>query len=94
MLFNDSICDVAPPLPLPQSKLPPTSPNEVNKGLDPVLYCTEWFMSMFSRTLPWPTVLRIWDMFFFEGVKVLFKVALAVLSLAFQRQKDRQDCPG
>ena len=94
MLFNDSICDVAPPLPLPQSKLPPTGPNEVNKGLDPVLYCTEWFMSMFSRTLPWPTVLRIWDMFFFEGVKVLFKVALAVLSLAFQRQKDRQDCPG
>ena len=51
-------------------------------------------MSMYSRTLPWPTVLRIWDMFFFEGVKVLFKVALTVLSLTFQKQKDRDDCPG
>lgn len=77
-----------------QSKLPPTSPHEVHKGLDPVLYCTEWFMSLFSRSLPWPTVLRIWDMFFLEGVKVLFKVALAVLNFAFLRPKDREECPG
>ncbi|XP_003388923.1 PREDICTED: TBC1 domain family member 10A-like [Amphimedon queenslandica] len=76
------------------SKLPPTNPNEVHKGLDPVLYCTEWFMSIFSRSLPWRSVLRVWDMFFFEGVKVLFKVALAIMSLSFSKPKQREECPG
>ncbi|MFH4976040.1 hypothetical protein AB6A40_002749 [Gnathostoma spinigerum] len=45
-------------------------------GVDPILYMIEWFMCIYCRTLPWPTVLRVWDMFFCEGVKVLFKVAL------------------
>ena len=51
-------------------------------------------MSMYSRSLPWPTVLRIWDMFFFEGVKVLFKVGLAILNIAFNKPKDREECIG
>lgn len=28
----------------------------------------EWFMCLYCRTLPWPTVLRIWDMFLCEGI--------------------------
>lgn len=35
--------------------------------IDPILYMTEWFMCAFSRTLPWASVLRVWDMFFCEG---------------------------
>ena len=35
--------------------------------IDPLLYMTEWFMCAFSRTLPWSSVLRVWDMFFGEG---------------------------
>lgn len=35
--------------------------------LDPILYMTEWFMCAFSRTLPWASVLRVWDMFLCEG---------------------------
>ncbi len=35
--------------------------------IDPILYMTEWFMCAFSRTLPWASVLRMWDMFFCEG---------------------------
>lgn len=35
--------------------------------IDPILYMTEWFMCIFSRTLPWSCVLRVWDMFFCEG---------------------------
>ena len=35
--------------------------------IDPLLYMTEWFMCAFSRTLPWSSVLRVWDMFFCEG---------------------------
>lgn len=47
-------------------------------NVDPVLYMVEWFMCVFCRTLPWPTVLRVWDMFFCEGAKVLFKVAIVL----------------
>ena len=42
--------------------------------IEPVLYMTEWFMCFFSRTLPWPLVLRVWDMFMCEGIIVIFKV--------------------
>ena len=35
--------------------------------VEPILYMTEWFMCVFSRTLPWSCVLRVWDMFFCEG---------------------------
>ncbi|XP_051973968.1 TBC1 domain family member 10A-like [Xyrauchen texanus] len=47
--------------------------------IDPVLYMTEWFMCAFSRTLPWSSVLRVWDMFFCEGVKIIFRVGLVLL---------------
>ncbi|XP_007562254.1 TBC1 domain family member 10B [Poecilia formosa] len=47
--------------------------------IDPILYMTEWFMCIFSRTLPWSSVLRVWDMFFCEGVKIIFRVGLVLL---------------
>ncbi|KAI7803329.1 TBC1 domain family member 10A-like [Triplophysa rosa] len=47
--------------------------------IDPILYMTEWFMCIFSRTLPWSCVLRVWDMFFCEGVKIIFRVGLVLL---------------
>ncbi|KAG7334682.1 hypothetical protein KOW79_001278 [Hemibagrus wyckioides] len=47
--------------------------------IDPILYMTEWFMCIFSRTLPWSCVLRVWDMFFCEGVKIVFRVGLVLL---------------
>lgn len=38
--------------------------------IDPLLYMTEWFMCAFARTLPWSSVLRVWDMFFCEGTRL------------------------
>jgi hypothetical protein len=54
------------------------------QGIDPILYMTEWFMCIFARTLPWCTVLRVWDMFFCEGIKVLYRVGLYLLLSAFE----------
>lgn len=45
----------------------------------PAEFMIEWFMCLFTRTFPWPTCERIWDMFFCEGVKVLFRVALVLI---------------
>lgn len=42
--------------------------------IDPLLYMTEWFMCAFARTLPWSSVLRVWDMFFCEGTRLCWIV--------------------
>lgn len=36
-------------------------------------------MTLFSRTYRAPQLFRIWDMFFCEGVKVLFRLSLVIL---------------
>ncbi|KAI9325294.1 rab-GTPase-TBC domain-containing protein, partial [Zopfochytrium polystomum] len=44
-----------------------------------LIYLPQWLLTMFTVTLPWPSVLRVWDMFFCEGIKVLFRVTLAIM---------------
>lgn len=62
--------------------------------LEPILYMTEWFMCAFSRTLPWASVLRVWDMFLCEGVKILFRVGLVLLKCMLGSQEKLKACQG
>ncbi|XP_069135910.1 TBC1 domain family member 10A-like [Argopecten irradians] len=59
----------------------------------PILYMTEWFMCVFTRTLPWSSVLRVWDVFFCEGVKVLFRVALVLIRISLGEPGTLSKCP-
>ncbi|TGO53130.1 hypothetical protein BCON_0129g00120 [Botryotinia convoluta] len=53
--------------------------------LPPITLCTTaWFMSCFIGTLPIETTLRVWDSFFFEGSKTLFRIALAIFKVGEQ----------
>ena len=45
------------------------------------LFCSKWFICLYSEVLPVETVLRIWDAIFYEGNKILFRVALGLLKL-------------
>ncbi|XP_061115623.1 TBC1 domain family member 10A-like isoform X2 [Conger conger] len=63
-------------------------------SIDPILYMTEWFMCAFSRTLPWASVLRIWDLFFCEGVKIIFRVGLVLLKCMLGTQEKLKACQG
>ena len=38
-------------------------------------------MTIFSNNVPIELTLRIWDVFFIEGKKIMYRVALAVLKL-------------
>lgn len=50
--------------------------------LPPITMCmTAWFMSCFIGNLPIETTLRVWDIFFYEGSKTLFRIALAILKI-------------
>lgn len=61
--------------------------------MEPILYMTEWFLCVFTRTLPWATVLRVWDMFLCEGVKVMFRVALMLIKCTLGRHDVLKKCP-
>lgn len=63
-------------------------------GVGPLLYLPEWFLCLFTRSLPFPTVLRIWDAFLSEGAKVLFRVGLTLMRLALGTVEQRAACPG
>uniref|UniRef100_A0A8D0LCD0 TBC1 domain family member 10A n=1 Tax=Sphenodon punctatus TaxID=8508 RepID=A0A8D0LCD0_SPHPU len=62
--------------------------------IDPILYMTEWFMCAFSRTLPWSSVLRVWDMFLCEGVKIVFRVGLVLLKHTLGSSEKLKSCQG
>ncbi|KAI1102723.1 RabGAP/TBC [Jackrogersella minutella] len=50
--------------------------------LPPITLCmTAWFMSCFIGTLPIESVLRVWDVFFYEGSKTLFRISLAIFKI-------------
>ncbi|KAG0034521.1 hypothetical protein BGZ81_004335 [Podila clonocystis] len=57
----------------------------------PLMYMTQWFMTLFTMSLPWASVLRVWDVFYFDGVKALFRVGLAILQLC--REHLLNKCP-
>ncbi|XP_060893693.1 TBC1 domain family member 10A-like [Labrus mixtus] len=62
--------------------------------IDPILYMTEWFMCAFSRTLPWASVLRVWDMFLCDGVKIILRVGLVLLKCMLGTREKLKACQG
>ncbi|KAK5149267.1 hypothetical protein LTR04_007262 [Oleoguttula sp. CCFEE 6159] len=63
-------------------KEPSASHASVSTRLPTVsLATTAWFMSLYVGTLPIESVLRVWDSFFYEGSKTLFRIALAIFKL-------------
>mmetsp|Transcript_15022 Transcript_15022/g.47910 ORF Transcript_15022/g.47910 Transcript_15022/m.47910 type:complete len:391 (-) Transcript_15022:15-1187(-) len=53
-------------------------------GLHAVLYAQEWFLTLFTYSLPMSLAARVMSTFFADGWPALFRMALAVL-------KDKQD---
>uniref|UniRef100_A0A1B6EEN8 Rab-GAP TBC domain-containing protein n=1 Tax=Clastoptera arizonana TaxID=38151 RepID=A0A1B6EEN8_9HEMI len=45
------------------------------------MYASSWFLTLFTTALSLPTACRVIDVFFLEGMEIVFKIALALLSL-------------
>ena len=52
------------------------------QNIVPTLFCSQWFLTVFAYNLPFQMLLRVWDMFLMEGMKVVFKVGLELLAVA------------
>uniref|UniRef100_A0ABM5FZM2 TBC1 domain family member 4 isoform X1 n=3 Tax=Pogona vitticeps TaxID=103695 RepID=A0ABM5FZM2_9SAUR len=48
--------------------------------ISPSLYAAPWFITLFASQFPLGFVARVFDIIFFQGTEVIFKVALSLLS--------------
>lgn len=44
------------------------------------MYASKWFLTLYASTLCLPVSCRIMDIFLSEGIDIIFKVALALLT--------------
>lgn len=59
--------------------------------LPPVTLVTSlWFMLLFVGILPIETVLRVWDIMWYEGSKTIFRISLTVCNMCLEQEKFRQ----
>ncbi|XP_014516604.1 EVI5-like protein [Vigna radiata var. radiata] len=64
---------------LVREHLPKLGEHFSNEMINPSMYASQWFITVFSYSFPFHLALRIWDVFLYEGVKIVFKVGLALL---------------
>ncbi|XP_028824141.1 trichohyalin isoform X3 [Denticeps clupeoides] len=64
------------------------------QGVEPLMFATDWLMCLYTRHLPFNTLLRVWDLFFCYGVRVLFQVAVVLVRRVLGRGGQRHECEG
>lgn len=64
---------------LVREHLPKLGEHFTQEMINPSMYASQWFITVFSYSFPFHLALRIWDVFLYEGVKIVFKVGLALL---------------
>ncbi|XP_077326177.1 EVI5-like protein isoform X1 [Lithobates pipiens] len=45
------------------------------------MYSSSWFLTLFLTTFPLPVATRIFDIFIYEGLEVIFRVGMAILTV-------------
>ena len=66
---------------LVKQELPALARHIEGLGAPWALLASKWFICLYSEVLPTETVLRVWDIVFYEGSKILFRVAIGLLKI-------------
>lgn len=61
-------------------RLPKLSKHFESLGVSEGMYATHWIITLYSYNFPFELVLRIWDCFLISGWKIIFQIALYILS--------------
>ncbi|RKP01753.1 hypothetical protein CXG81DRAFT_11624 [Caulochytrium protostelioides] len=62
-------------------KLPRLARHFCANDVSALMFITQWFLTIFTTSLPWPSALRVWDMLLVDGPKAIFRIGLAVLMI-------------
>lgn len=62
--------------------LPKIAQKLMDINLEPMLFAVQWFVCIMSYNFPAQIVLRVWDIFFIEGLVFVFKLALSILHIS------------
>lgn len=63
-------------------ELPKVGAHFDRECVHPIMFCSHWFNTVFAYSLPFEHLLRVWDVFLFEGWKIIFRVGLLLLKSA------------
>ena len=58
----------------------------------PAMYAQQWFLTLFSDYFPYDVVFRIWDIYFAEGRKTIFRFAIALMKLNEEELIKADEC--
>lgn len=58
--------------------------------VEPLMFMTDWYLCAMTRTLKWDTLLRVWDCFLCEGIKIIFKTSLVIVGASLSSHKVRK----
>jgi len=64
---------------LVREHMPKLGEHFIEEMINPSMYASQWFITVFSYSFPFHITLRVWDVFLYEGIKVVFQVGLALL---------------
>jgi hypothetical protein len=62
--------------------------------VEPINFTPNWFLPLFNRIVPWPTLLRLWDVFLYEGPSFILRTALGIIRIIRDPLMDTRACPG
>ncbi|XP_028169356.1 rab GTPase-activating protein 1 isoform X4 [Ostrinia furnacalis] len=65
---------------LMEEQLPDLRAHFQELGVEPHMFASQWFLTVFTARFPLPLVYHILDVFLLQGIDTLFQVALALLS--------------
>eukprot|EP00073_Rattus_norvegicus_P039484 XP_008767270.1 PREDICTED: EVI5-like protein isoform X1 [Rattus norvegicus] len=69
-------------LPLPtQEQLPDLNTHFRSQSFHTSMYASSWFLTLFLTTFPLPVATRVFDIFMYEGLEIVFRVGLALLQV-------------
>ena len=65
-----------------QEHLPDMHAHFTSQSFHTSMYASSWFLTLFSTTLPLGLACRVMDCFLVDGIEVIFRIAVAILTLS------------
>ncbi|CAN0427367.1 unnamed protein product [Lampetra planeri] len=74
-----------------QHRIPKLCQHLEELGVEPLMFITPWFLTLFTSLPCWDTVLAVWDLIMLDGLNVMFRLGLSILQLLEERLLEMAD---